>query len=173
MWKEKAYPRRKSGFVSAGGKTTKSRFAQINFSPTAELIEESHIYKLPVVSVILAALLDNSFLGWERGRPRLTNHHVVKLAGSLLSESVVVRVIGAYNSEFDTSRRSLLTLKRNGVSDRVIAAMLSKATKATTSGKVSDTSRDLEAASGWSTDRARFRKRTNAHSSPSAFGQAA
>jgi hypothetical protein len=130
MWRDKTYPRRKSGSVSAGGRTRKSGFAQINFTSTAELIEESHLYNLPVVSVILAALLDNSFLGWERGKARLTNNHVVKLAGSPLSESVVVRVIGAYDSEFDTSRRSLLTLKRNGVSDKVIAAMLSKATNA-------------------------------------------
>jgi hypothetical protein len=135
MWQEKTYPRRKSGSASAGGKPVKSGLAQINFTSTAELIEESHIYKLPVVSVILAVLLDNSFLGWEHGKARLTNNHVVKLAGSSLSESVAVRVIGAYDSEFDTSDRSLLTLKRNGVSDKVIAAMLSKATQATTEAK--------------------------------------
>jgi hypothetical protein len=143
MWKEKTCLRRKSGSVSAGGKTTKSGFAQINFASTAELIEDNHIYKLPVVSVILAALLDNSFLGWERGNARLTNNHVVKLVGSPLSESVVVRVIGAYSSEFDTSHRSLLTLKRKGVSDKVIAAMLSKATKATASAVSAPSLHDL------------------------------
>ena len=57
------------------------------------------------------------------------------MAASPLSESVVVRVIGAYDAEFDTSDRSLLTLRRNGVSDKVIAAMLSKALKATSSGE--------------------------------------
>ncbi len=85
------------------------------------------------MSLILAALLDNSFLRREQGKARLTNNHVVKLAGSSLSESVVVRVIGSYKSEFDTSERSLQTLKRNGVSDKVIAAMLSKELKATSS----------------------------------------
>jgi len=134
MWKEKVYPQRESGSVSAGGKTMKPDFEQISFTTTAELIEESHIYNLPVVSLILAALLDNSFLRWEHSKARLTNHHVVKLAGSPLSESVVVRVIGVYDSEFDTSHRSLLTLKRNGVSDKVIAAMLSKELKRTASG---------------------------------------
>jgi hypothetical protein len=112
----------------------KSGFDQINFTSTAELIEESHICKLPVVSVILAALLDNSFLSWEHSKARLTNNHVLKLAGSPLSESVVVGVIGVYDSEFDTSDGSLLTLKRNGVSDKLIAAMLSKELKATASG---------------------------------------
>jgi hypothetical protein len=112
----------------------KSEFDQIKFTSTTELIEDCHIYKLPVVSLILAALFDNSFLSSEHSKARLTNKHVVKMAASPLSEGVVVRVIEAYDAEFDTSDRSLLTLKRNGVSDKVIAAMLSKALKATTSG---------------------------------------
>ena len=70
-----------------------SDFDQFHFTSTAELIEESHIYKLPVVSLILAALLDNSFLSSEHSKARLTNNHVVKLAGSSLPDSVVVRVI--------------------------------------------------------------------------------
>jgi hypothetical protein len=57
------------------------------------------------------------------------------MAGSPLSESVVVRVIGVYDSEFDTSDRRLLTLKRKGVSGKVIAAMLSKGLKTATSGE--------------------------------------
>ena len=112
----------------------KSEFNQIKFTSTTELIEDRHIYNLPVVSLILAALLDNSFLSSEHSQARLTNRHVVKMAGGPLSESVVVRFIGVYDSEFDTSNRSLLSLKRKGVSDKVIAAMLSKELKATTSG---------------------------------------
>jgi hypothetical protein len=117
--------------VSAGGKTMKSDFDQINFTSATELIEERHIYKLPVVGLILSALLDNSFLSSDHSKPRLTNNHVVQLACSPLSESVVVRVIEVYDSDFDTSVCSLLTLKRSGVSDKVIAAMLSKELKAT------------------------------------------
>jgi hypothetical protein len=104
----------------------KSVLARINFTSAAELIEESQFFRLPIVSLILAAIIDKSFLNSERNRPRLTNNHVVKLAGSPLPESVVVRVIRVYDSEFDTSICALLTLKRKGVSDQVIAAMLSK-----------------------------------------------
>jgi len=75
----------------------KSDYGQINFTSTAEL------FKAP-----------------------LTNKHVVNIAGSPLSESVVVRVIGVYDSEFDTPDRGLLTLKREEVSGKVIAVMLSK-----------------------------------------------
>ena len=124
----------------------KSGFDQIHFTSTAELIEESyHIYKLPVVSLIVAALLDNSFLSSEQHRVRLTNAHVVKLANSCLSDSVIVRVIGVYDTEFDTSNQGLLALKRNGVSDKVIAAMLSKELNATASGRGSATFPDLAA----------------------------
>ena len=119
----------------------KSAFDHISFTSTAELIEESQLYKLSVVSLILAALLDNSFLRWEHSEARLTKNHVVKLAGGLLSENVLVRVIGVYDSEFDTSDGSLLTLKRNGVSDKVIAAMRSKELNPT-AVRVSDTPRN-------------------------------
>ncbi len=123
----------------------KSGFDQIHFTSTAELIEESHIYKLPVVSLIVAALLDNSFLSSEQHRVRLTNAHVVRLANSCLSDSVIVRVIGVYETEFDTSDRGLLALKRKGVSDQVIAAMLSKELNVTASGRGSATFPDLAA----------------------------
>jgi hypothetical protein len=123
----------------------KSDFGQIHFTSTAELIEESHIYKLPVVSLIVAALLDNSFLSSEQRRVRLTNAHVVRLANSCLSDSVVVRVIGVYDTEFDTSDRGLQALKRKGVSDQVIAAMLSKELNVTASGRGSATFPDLAA----------------------------
>ncbi len=123
----------------------KSDFGQIHFTSTAELIEESHIYKLPVVSLIVAALLDNSFLSSEQRRVRLTNAHVVRLANSCLSDSVIVRVIGVYDTEFDTSDRGLLALKRKGVSDQVIAAMLSKELNVTASGRGSATFPDLAA----------------------------
>lgn len=123
----------------------KSHFDRIYFTSTAELIEESHIYKLPIVSLIVAALLDNSFLSSEQRRVRLTNAHVAKLAHSCLSDSVVVRVIGVYETEFDTSDRGLLALKRNGVSDKVIAAMLSKELSPTASERACGTSPCLAA----------------------------
>lgn len=104
----------------------KSKLNQIKFTREAELIEEAHIYKQPILNLILAALLQPSFLGSELNKPRLNNEDVVKLARSRLSESVVIRVIGAYESDFDTSCNGLLSLRKNGVGDRVLEAMLSK-----------------------------------------------
>ena len=104
----------------------KSDFDQIKFTREAELIEETHIYKRPILSLILAALLQPSFLGSELNKPRLNNDDVVKLAHSCLSENVVIRVIEVYESDFDTSRNGLLSLRESGVGDMVLEAMLSK-----------------------------------------------
>ena len=104
-----------------------SGFNQITFTRDPELIEETHIYKQPILNLILAALLQPSFLGSELNKPQLNNEHVVKLARSCLSESVVIRVIEVYESDFDTSPDGLSRLRKSGIGDKVIEAMLSKA----------------------------------------------
>jgi|SRR5271169_3468153 len=104
----------------------KSSFDQIEFSRDAELIEEEHIYKQPILNVILSALLQSSFLGSERNRPRLHNEDIVKLAAHRLPERVVIRVIELYESDFDTSGTALSNLQECGIGNTVIEAMLSK-----------------------------------------------
>jgi len=104
----------------------KSSFDQINFTRNAELIENTHIYSRPILNLILAALLQTSFLGSEHDAPLLNNGHVVKLARGRIPEDVIVRVIDLYESDFDMSRTGLATLRSKGISDCVVKAMLSK-----------------------------------------------
>ena len=104
----------------------KSSFDQINFTRNAELIENTHIYSRPILNLILAALLEASFLSSEHDAPLLNNGHVVKLARGRIPEDVIVRVIDLYESDFDTSRTGLATLRSKGISDCVVRAMLSK-----------------------------------------------
>ena len=104
----------------------KSSFDQINFTRNAELIENTHIYSRPILNLILAALLETSFLSSERDAPLLNNGHVVKLAKGCIPEDVIVRVIDLYESNFDLSRTGLATLRSKRISDCVIRAVLSK-----------------------------------------------
>jgi len=104
----------------------KSSFDQINFTRNAELIENTHIYSRPILNLILAALLETSFLSSEHDAPLLNNGHVVKLARGRIPEDVIVRVIDLYESNFDMSRSGLATLRSKGIRDYVVRAMLSK-----------------------------------------------
>ena len=105
----------------------KSDFDQIKFTREAELIEEIHIYKQPILNLILAALLQPSFLGSELNKPRLNNEDVMKLARSRLPESMIIRVIEIYEGDFDNSSSGLSSLREGAVGDKVIEVMLSKA----------------------------------------------
>ena len=51
----------------------------------------------------------------------------MQLVRSRLSESLVIHVIQVYESDFDTSSSGLLSLRKSGIGDSVIAAMLLKA----------------------------------------------
>jgi hypothetical protein len=70
------------------------------------MIEEAQIFRTPILNLILAAVLQPSFLGSEQNNLPLNNEDVVKLAHSRLSESVIIRVIEAYESNFDTTRKA-------------------------------------------------------------------
>lgn len=111
----------------------KSKLNRIEVATDCELIEEAHIYKQPILNLILAALLQSSFLGSGQNKPPLDNDDVMKLAASRLSESVIVRVIEVCESDFDTTPTGLLSLRKNGIGDKVIEAMLSKNFKVTAS----------------------------------------
>jgi|SRR5208283_4258731 len=104
----------------------KASLNHVKVTTDCELIEEAHIYKQPLLNVILAALLHSSFLGSEQNKPRLNNDDVMQLAASCLSETVIIRVVEVYESDFDTSNTALLRLRENGVGDRIIETMLSK-----------------------------------------------
>ena len=104
----------------------KPSLEQIKFAREAELIEDFHIYRRPIVNLILAAALRPSFLGSERDQPRLQNDDVAKLAAGRLPESVIIRAIELYESDFDTSQSAVMSLCESGVGINVIEAMSSK-----------------------------------------------
>ena len=104
----------------------KSRVNHIKVRTDCELIEDAHIYKQPILNLILAAILQSSFLGSEQNKLRLNNDDVLELAAGRLSESEIVRVIKAYESDFDTTSADLLKLRKSGIGDTVIETMLSK-----------------------------------------------
>ena len=112
----------------------KPAFDQINFIRNAELIEDTHLYRRPILNLILTALLESSFLESdlesEQYSPLVNNQDIVKLVRSRLSESLVIHVIQVYESDFDTSSGGLLNLRKSGIGDSVIAAMLLKASAA-------------------------------------------
>jgi hypothetical protein len=128
----------KPRLLAAGGLTGLSRGEPMKLNldriaaiREAELIEDSDICKQWALNLILAALLDGSFLGSERNKPRLNNDDVVRLAHWRISESVIVRIIELYDGDYEVSSRNLVSLCKSGTGGRVIKAMLSKELKET------------------------------------------
>ncbi len=93
------------------------------------LIEDVDLYKQPILDLILAALVRPAFLDAQRDRHRLDNHDIVKLSSRCLSANVLVQIIEVSETDFEVSPRSLLSLRKCGVGDRVIEAMLLKQCK--------------------------------------------
>ncbi|MCA1814896.1 MAG: hypothetical protein LC746_00530 [Acidobacteria bacterium] len=68
----------------------------------------------------------------------LTNASVVKLARAHFSDKMIVAVIRTRPARFDLAPDRLIELKKNGVSERVILAMLARGDGAQTAGAPSD-----------------------------------
>lgn len=67
--------------------------------------------------------------GTEEQKPdssALTNEDVVKLSVSGMGDDLLIQLIGSSSVSLEISTNALLELKTNGISDRVIAAMLSR-----------------------------------------------
>ena len=78
----------------------------------------------------LAALIsvgcNQAVLGQQRSEDFLTNAAVVKLAKAKFKEKTIISLIFARAAKFDLSADRLIELKRNGVSEKVIMAMLAR-----------------------------------------------
>ena len=61
----------------------------------------------------------------------LTNQTVIKMVKSGLSDDIIVTTINASQGKYDTSADGLIALKGAGVSDKVISAMVAKASAGT------------------------------------------
>jgi hypothetical protein len=67
----------------------------------------------------------------------LTNDSVIKLLKAGLSQELVVTTINSSPGDYDTSVNALIALKKAGAADKVVAAMILKASGATTSAAAS------------------------------------
>ena len=56
----------------------------------------------------------------------LTNDAIVKMTKAGLSEDIIVSTVGSQPAKFSTSADDLIALKKAGVSDKVIGAMMTK-----------------------------------------------
>jgi len=77
--------------------------------------------------VVFAALF---FAGTVFAQEVLSNDSVIKLVGSGLSEDMVVNVVKTQPGKYSLAPDDLIALKRAGVSEKVISAMLAKGTGA-------------------------------------------
>ena len=116
----------------------KSLFDTFTFAIHSDLIEDAHIYQQSILDLILAAVLNPSFLSSEVNKPRLNNKDLVKLARHRLSDDLLIRVIEGYDNDFELSTTSLLTFRKSGLGERVIEALLCKMSAAPVSGAVQD-----------------------------------
>lgn len=101
----------------------------IAHTQNVELIEDGDLYKQWVLNLILAALVNPSFLSPERNKPRLVNNDLARLAYGRIPESVIVRIIELYDGDYKTSRDDLFRLRRRGVGDKILEAIISRALK--------------------------------------------
>ncbi len=69
----------------------------------------------------------------------LTNQLIVEMVNNKLSEEIIVAKIKSSKSSFDTSASSLQELKKNGVTDALILAMVQKASGMEVSSSTSTT----------------------------------
>lgn len=76
-----------------------------------------------VLSLLALTLL---FIGVCPGQTALTNDSIIKMTKAGLGEDIVLSTINAQPAKFGTGTDDLIALKQAGVSDKVIAAMVTK-----------------------------------------------
>lgn len=69
--------------------------------------------------------------GAQRSQKPLTNADVVEMVKAGLAEDTIVLTIERSASDFDTSPPALIALKQNGVSQKIMDAMIKAATPET------------------------------------------
>ena len=100
---------------------------KVALTRVAELIGDEDVYQNWAMNLILAALVDTSFLGECGNKPRLTNDDVMKLVVSGISEDVIVRIIEMYEGDYEISCNALFRLRSSCVGDKVLETLVSKA----------------------------------------------
>jgi hypothetical protein len=90
--------------------------------------------------ICLAALLAVMAVSLFAQQDALTNESILKLVKSGISEDVVLSVINQQKGTYRTGVDDLVTLKTEGVSDKVIAAMVNKGTMTAPAPSAADAS---------------------------------
>ncbi len=91
-----------------------------------------HLFSVIAIAVIMTCLVLPVSAQMNAGAAKVTtenlnNDSIVKMIGAGLSEMVVIAKIKSSNSSFDTSAAALQSLKKQGVSDTIVLAMVQKA----------------------------------------------
>ena len=84
-------------------------------------------------------LLFLAFCSLLVGQQTLNNDAVIKLVKARLSDDLIVATINAQPGNYDTSTEGLIALKRAGVSDKVVVAILKKAAAPATAAPAAQT----------------------------------
>src|SRR5215210_9084350 len=80
-----------------------------------------------ILIVSLALTLSTTLLAQQSHKePALTNSAIVKLARAGFKEKTIISIISARVPAFDLSADRMIELKRSGVSERIIVAMLAR-----------------------------------------------
>jgi hypothetical protein len=83
-------------------------------------------FTLVVVIVSLLFVISSSVLAQGRQPAPLTNAAVVKLAKAGFKEKTIISIIGSRLPNFDLSPDRMIELKKNGVTEKIIVAMLAR-----------------------------------------------
>lgn len=90
-----------------------------------EFASEEDLTQSPLILLlIVASILQTPITYSPDSLPRLSNQDVLTLRAHGLPESIVLRAIGVTENGFDVSWSAQLHLRREGISDEVIEAML-------------------------------------------------
>jgi hypothetical protein len=84
---------------------------------------KSFVFGIPLVLLLLLLVNSQAASGQQRVEP-LTNASVIKLVRAGFKEKTVIAIIHSRLNRFDLSPDSLIELKRNGVTENTILAML-------------------------------------------------
>ena len=86
-----------------------------------------HLFVVPVLTILLVfSFTSVRAQAQHNNQGPLTNSSIVKLVKAGFKEKTIISIIAARQSNFDLSPERMIELKRSGVTEKVILAMLSR-----------------------------------------------
>ena len=84
------------------------------------------MFRRVITLVVMSLLLATLAVAQQSSEAPLTNASITKLVRAGFSDKAVISIIGARPTRFDLAPERLIELKKSGVSERIILAMLSR-----------------------------------------------